>query len=294
MFPELVLRQKYITNGGNESFPTVGSPGYEGGHTMEHFFNPRPFVNIGHDLYSIHTDNISNRLNLEEKFKQRPGIPGDTALATSGGNTYSDAVLQLAINKNRDFEVRGTNATSALVTLATDGGGILMTTAGASADQIIIAPTAQSSVSSWKETVWTTSKLPSFEAVIATAASIASVRIFAGLKLTATGVVATDDNQTFFRYDPADSANWQTADSASNTDNQVSSSVAVAASTKYHLRIQVDGNLIPRYYINGALVKVGTALTTAVNLIPFVGVHATTSAAKAMTLRYLACGRSLG
>jgi hypothetical protein len=91
--------------------------------------------------------------------------------------------------------------------------------------------------------------------------------IYAGLKLTATHVTATDDDQAYFLYDTGNTnsvsaTNWQFCTSRGGTDTFVDTGVAVAASTDYDLLIQVDGNRCPRAYINGVLVAVGGGTAT--------------------------------
>lgn len=97
-------------------------------------------------------------LVLEEYFKQLPQLNAilDGNISTAGGNTYSDAVVNaafLATNKtNSDFEVLGTNMTSALVTFAGKfdaGAGIKLATAGADADSAILLPHLNSGQTSW-------------------------------------------------------------------------------------------------------------------------------------------------
>lgn len=236
------------------------------------------------------------RYVLRENFALRPGLNANRDVPA--GDTYNTAQMQLGIDKNPNFEVLGTNATSALVTHSTSG-GLTLTTAGASGDQIIILPHLNSAVSAWNVTQWSTDKSITFETVIVTGANITAATIWAGFKLTNTSVVATDDDQVFFRYqDTQNSGKWQIIHSRGGTDTTTNTSLtAVAVSTKYRLRLALNSARQPRFWINdqevlyNGLGSVFPALTASVNLIPYVGVQAGAAAAKAIDLRGLICSR---
>jgi len=106
------------------------------------------------------------------------------------------------------------------------------------------------------------------------------VVIWAGLKLTNTSTVATDDDQVFFRFDTV-VANWEAVDSIADSDTETDTGIAVAASTNYHLKISVDSDRKASFYINNLLVHKTAALTNDIDLIPYVGVQGD---AKTLTL----------
>lgn len=232
----------------------------------------------------------ADRLVIQENFLQRPGIAAN--ISAPAADTYSTATAELNIDKNKAWLVQGTNMTSALATFAA-GGGVTLTTAGASADQGILAPHSKTGESAWNAITFKTDDKLEFDVRIKTGANITAATIWAGFKLTNTGTTATDDDQVFFRYqDTVNSGKWQAVDSTGGTDNAQDTGITAAVSTAYHLLITVDANRIPRYYINDALVAKGNALTTGVTLIPFIGVQAGAAAAKAVTVRRIICAKA--
>lgn len=224
------------------------------------------------------------RYYLEEFFAQTPGVNGDLASATEATR----------VPRNRDFEVLGTNATSALVTFSTTEGGITLTTAGADNDQMIITPHLDTKQTAWANVKWGTENQVYFDTAIRTGASIATELVWVGLKLTNTPVIATDNDQVFFRYSTDDSdANWQVVYSIGGTDTQVDSGVAVEASTIYNFRIEIDSDRKAHFFINEVEVATSTALTNDVDLIPYVGLQALDAAAVNVSLCYEKISRVL-
>lgn len=219
--------------------------------------------------------NEFDRITLVEKWLKTPGINADLASGTEATR----------VPRNRDFEVLGTNGTSALATFS-DGGGLTITTAGASADQMIILPHLDTKQSAWSAIKWNTNDSVAYGNKIKTGASIADTTIWVGLKLTNTSVTATDDDQVFFRYEPStNSGKWQFIYSVGGTDYSLDTGVTVAASTSYELEIAIDSDRVPRGYVNGDHTNTGTAMTADIDLIPYFGVQADAAAAKAITSR---------
>lgn len=186
--------------------------------------------------------------------------------------------------------VSGTNMTTALVTYAA-GGGMTFTTAGASGDKAFLE--ANSSTYSPLVGAFVSDNSPRFRAIIKTGSSVASVAICAGFKLTATDVLATDDDQAFFRYLSSENGGaWQFITSRAGTDTttvapaSTPAGAAVAASTLYVLDVVVNSDRTCMGYVNGEPVSnaVLPALVTAKTFIPVVGCAATTSAAKSIAI----------
>lgn len=224
------------------------------------------------------------RYYLEEFFSHTPGINGDLASTTEATR----------VPRNKHFETLGTNATSALVAYSTTEAGITLTTAGADNDQIIIAPHLDTKQTAWTGVKWGTENEVEWECAIRTGASIATVLIWAGLKLTNTPVIATDDDQVFFRYSTDDSdTTWELVDSIGGTDTTTDSGVAVAASTTYRFKISIDSSRRASFYINGDLIYTSSALTNDVDLIPYVGIQSLSAAADVATLCYEKISRKL-
>jgi hypothetical protein len=249
-----------------------------------------------------------DRYYLEEYFAQLPGINGDILSATEATN--------VPVNKN--FEVLGTNGTSALATRSITRAAMTITTPAVDQEQMIVAPHLDSKQSAWSSVLWGTENQVEWECSVTTASNIADVKIWAGLKLTNDQLVATDADQAFFKFQ-TDVTNSETfADltllhfvhSIGNTDYISALPITVAASTNYHLKIKVDSGRQLAIFVNGVQYDVtstagstGTAvaagddksaaLTDNIDLIPYVGIEAGTGTAKALDVHFVAINRIL-
>jgi hypothetical protein len=225
---------------------------------------------------------LNKRLELfwQAGRRGKPGINGDFVSATEATNTVAD----------RDFEVLGTNAASALSTFNAEG-GVTLTTATGGNDQMVLAPHLDANQSAWTKYTWGTDRETHWECLFDTGASISSATIWAGLKLTYERDVATDADQVFVRYDDAtNSGKFQIVYSIGGTDVTVDSGLTAVVSTRYHVSIHIDRNRVATVRLtdvtNQSHVAVKTtALTTAVDLIPYLGIEDTSAgAAKAITV----------
>ena len=190
------------------------------------------------------------------------------------------------VTTNLDFEVLGTNASNDDVTFSSTIAGIQLQTDTTTGDQVIVLPHLDSNQSAWTGIKWGTENQVIWECMLRTDSSVADLIIWAGLKLTNTSTVATDDDQIFFRFDTA-VANWEATYSIADTDTETDTGVAVSASTNYKLKIEIDSDRKGHFYINDKYVAgTSSALTNDVDLIPYVGVQAATDAAKTIHLCY--------
>jgi hypothetical protein len=228
-----------------------------------------------------------NHLSRRYELRWVAGQRGKPSLNADIQNS-AEATRMIA---DPDFEVLGTNASSDDVTFNAEG-GVTFTTDGADGDGVILLPHLDANQSAWTQVTWGSDKQVEWECFIKTGASVADVVIYAGLKLTNTNVVATDADQAFFRYE--DSGNWDAVYSVGGTDSEDDTGVAVAASTQYHLRIVIDSDRVPRFYINEVLVVTGDALTNAIDFIPYIGVVAGAAAAKTLDVYGQAISRDVG
>jgi hypothetical protein len=289
---ELHMQQLFIRRDARSVLPAVGAAAKAPpGHVFIDQVDGTWFINEGTLDKALYTNPLVNRYDLVEKFQKRPALNAVIAL-DENSNAAAHAAAQIA---NKDFEVLGTNMTTALVTFA-DGGGITLTTAGADDDQGILLAHLDTNQTSWASTKWNTADECIFETVIETGASIASYQIWAGLKLTNTGTIATDNDQCFFTFNVENTTSatqFVCVTSRSGTDTETASGVTVAAATSYHLKIVIDSARVPRFYINGVLAVTAAALTDDVDLKPYIGVQALTGAAKAVIVRGLRCSKTL-
>tara|TARA_R110000851_G_scaffold14346_5_gene48655 strand:- start:523 stop:1749 length:1227 start_codon:yes stop_codon:yes gene_type:complete len=214
------------------------------------------------------TTRDQGRYYLEEWFLQRPGLNAVIATSEDAANT----IIHNVANKN--FEVLGTNMTTALCTFdagdATVGrAGITLTTAGADADQAILLPHLDTNQTAWNEVIWGTENSVEWECSISTNA-IDNQKVWAGLKLTNDQLAITDANSVWFCYN-TDATNGQTLSTTDNTAMAVDGTgmgwhvvysiadvfyttnlnLAVEANTTYHLKISVDSDRKASVYVNG-------------------------------------------
>lgn len=264
------------------------------------------------------------RYTLNEYFKKRPALNAviqqafTDADATAAANTAIKVAASIA---NTDFEVLGTNMTTALCTFDTTRGGITITTAGADEDQAIIAPHLDTDMSAWQVVKWGTENQTIWEASISTNA-IDNQKLWAGLKLTNDQLIATDADQAFFKFQTdADNSEAFTdytllhfIYSVAGTDYISALPITVAANTEYHLKIVINSARKVTIYVNGVQYNVsntagstgGTAVTAVapdtapvlsnamtndVDLIPYIGIEAGAAAAEALDVHYQAISR---
>jgi hypothetical protein len=205
----------------------------------------------------------------------KPGITADATSATPATLAGTDPL----------FEVTGTNSTSALCTRLSTG-GLLLTTAAAAGDRMILGPHTTADLSPWKSTAWLTQNGVEWECVLKGGTDIVNSVIWAGLKLTSASAVSTDDDAVFFRYETvANGGAWLAHSSIATTDAVANSAVLFANDVSAHLKITIDGSRIAKFYVNGSLITTTGALTSAVSLIPFIGVEAVDAAAVSLGVR---------
>lgn len=245
-------------------------PGFENKSERSHFQNP-----ISSDV-----DTNPDRYELVENWNKKPGINADIVFPPNA-DAAAEAALVAYVIANRNFEIAaGTSSTTACVTFAGTVGGLALTTAGASADQVVIVPHLDTAQSAWSNVKWGTENRVIWETVIRTGSSVADIIIWAGLKLTFDQAIAADNDQVYFRFDAGEST-WECVDTiGGGGDTETVTDVTVAADTNYYFRIEIDKDRKAHFFIDGTEVHVTEALTDNVNLIPCVGVEASTGSAK--------------
>lgn len=263
-----------------------------------------------------------DRLLLEEYFHQRPALnavataPLDDADATAASN---EAIIIARGIANRNFEVDGTNMTTALATFSANG-GITLTTADGDQDQAIVLPHLDPNQTAWSAINWGTEDSTEWECVIRTSAAIDNQKIWAGLKLSNDQLIATDDDQLFFKYQTDATASEVFTNftllhfvySIGGVDYISALPITVAASTKYHLKIAIGSDRKASIFVNnvqynitstagstgGTAVVAGTdktaALTITDDLIPYVGIETGDANAPAvLDVAYISMSRNL-
>ena len=209
----------------------------------------------------------ARRVYLDEWFLQRPGLNANI-------DQVSTVEVQRALHRN--WEALGTNMTTALCTFATTGAGVLATTAGADQDQGILTPHLDTAATAWAGTLWGTENSVHFETSLQIPA-LDNQKVWAGLKLTNDQLVATDDDQMFFKYQTDatnseafdDFAKWHFVHSIGGTDHISVLPITVAVDTPYHFKIEVGSDRKATIFVNGIQYNVtqtsgstgGTAVT---------------------------------
>ena len=260
----------------------------------------------------------ARRYYLEEWFEKKPAL---NAVAIIDPDADSASALAAYVIANKQFEVLGTNMTTALCTFGTTIAGILITTAGSDADQAIIAPHLDTNQSSWQVNKWGTENQVEWECSIQLPA-IDNQKVWAGLKLTNDQPVATDDDQAYFKFQTDATASEAFTDftklhfvhSIGGTDYISQLPITVAATTPYHLKIVIDSDRKATIFVNGIQYNITTtsgstggtavtavqpskavvksaALTNDVDFIPYIGIEAGDGAAEALNVHYQAISR---
>ena len=260
----------------------------------------------------------ARRYYLYESFAKKPGL---NAVSIIDPDADSASALAAYVIANRDFETLGTNMTTALTTFPGTSAGIKMTTAGADQDQAILLPHLDANMSAWSKVLWGTENQVEWECSIMLPA-LDNQKVWAGLKLTNDQLVATDDDQIFFKFqsDATNSeafttfANWHLVHSIGGTDYISKLPIAVAANTPYHLKIAIDSDRKATCFVNGVQYNItgtsgstgGTAvtavepgkqvtksgaLTNDVDLIPYIGIEAGAAAAEAIDVHWTSISR---
>ena len=270
---------------------------------------------VVHDRTQCFGLHDARRKYLFEGFYQRPGLNAINIIDPDANDAAALAVTQAA---NKNFETLGTNYTTALTTFSATQAGITMTTATADQDQAILLPHLDTNQTSWSGTKWGTENQVERECSISIPA-LDNQKVWAGLKLTNDQLVATDDNQMFFKYqsDATNSeafttfANWHFVHSIGGTDFISRLPIAVEADTQYHFKIEVDSDRKAAIFVNGIQYNVtgtsgstgGTAVTTGttktgaltndVDLIPYIGIENGAAAAEVLNVHYQSISRNV-
>ena len=270
---------------------------------------------VVHDRTQCFGLHDARRKYLFEGFYQRPGLNAINIIDPDANDAAALAVTQAA---NKNFETLGTNYTTALTTFSATQAGITMTTATADQDQAILLPHLDTNQTAWSGTKWGTENSVEWECSISLPA-LDNQKVWAGLKLTNDQLVATDDNQMFFKYqsDATNSeafttfANWHFVHSIGGTDFISRLPIAVEADTQYHFKIEVDSDRKAAIFVNGIQYNVtgtsgstgGTAVTTGttktgaltndVDLIPYIGIENGAAAAEVLNVHYQSISRNV-
>jgi hypothetical protein len=168
-------------------------------------------------------------------------------------------------------------------------GGITLTTANANDDQEMIGFNVVASQSCGNIWDWATQDELAFKTRIkvGTTAQIADCVYYIGMFLTIADPFdeGTDNDAVFFSYLSGTSSNWRACYNIAGTDVARDTGIEVLGGSTFDLMLYTDSDRVPHFFIDSTEVATGTALTTGINLLPFIGVETTASAAKALHCR---------
>lgn len=226
-----------------------------------------------------------NRVELEwvAGARGKPGINADIDSAT-------EAVREIA---DEDFELQGTNAVSSSSSIVAEG-GVLLTTAGADNDQVILVPHQDTSQTGWKQMTWGSDREVSWECLVKTGTSIANVAYVIGLKSDLDMTIDDADLGVFnFNTDDSD-VNWGfVGNEAAGTISDTDTGITVTINTLYNLRLTCGPDQIMKAYINDEYVGEQSFAAGAEDFAPVVSVQALSGAADVMTVYGQKIGRTL-
>ncbi len=231
-----------------------------------------------------------DRIELYEDFRKAPALA--SVLDWGGSDAFTQAALRLYTVANKDF-IRADVAGTGTCVLNAHGGCRLSSGGTTNNGSAILPLTAINSVAAslWNTINWQANYEVLLEWKISLPA-ITSLEVYAGLCLTSALDLTTDDDQAMFQFAPASSSYWEAKTSIGGTDAAVTTSTgAVAADKEYILGIKASASRVPRFYVNGTKVATGSALTSAVNLLPMVKVKTLTGSAKSVDVRAVRLSR---
>ncbi len=237
------------------------------------------------------------RIRYGDDFQLKPKLAGATVLYNLNA-TYAQGEVERALLANRNWEIQGTNAVNTQAQIARGAnGGITLATGANAADQMILAPLSEATVkedgandvtydSPIQATEWNTAKQPVLQVVFnLTASAITTTLLWAGFKLTNTSVIATDNDQAFFR---AAAGDLHMVTSVGGQDADVDAGPTLVHSTLYELLVIIDKARYPHYVLNSKWLGKGPRLAALTTLKPFFGVESTAGASVGQaTVHYL-------
>jgi hypothetical protein len=212
-------------------------------------------------------------------------------------NISNAATTEAAHDLNTDFVLSGTGTEISGATMGSDGGTRILASSGASAIGAFVKPRANGR---FGKVDWSTSKAPVFECLIQTSSAAVTLNaIQAGLMLTGAMDRTTDADQVKFFYNDSYTT-WQLALSNGTSDYVVDTGVTVAASTLYHMVLEVQDDRSVKAYINGDYVGVSNSSSAAAildattELRPIVGVASDGNTAGAFIYLYrISCSQDI-
>lgn len=194
------------------------------------------------------------------------------------------------------------------------GGMYLFTSADSANDQVILHPNPSNGHNALNSGVLKTGSRLEFQTSVIFPSIATNFSFFAGLKLTATPLIATDADQAMFCFGQASplnaslpsTTNFVFAYSVGGTDYMTNLGLPVVADREYHLKFVMDKNRKIKVFINGVQFGLSSAsgtytatnsydesaqLTNNVSLYPMAGLQLTSATKRSVVVNYIKCSR---
>jgi hypothetical protein len=262
----------------------------------------------------------TQRIKLEEYFSQLPSLHATLhAPLTNADASHSDndAIITARAKANVNFEYLDVAGTSS-VSWDTTIGGVKLQTGSSDDDEILLQAHQESSQTLWDQNSFLTQKELEWETSIYVNDKD-NFAFWGGLKKSGSDDY-TDSDQAYFLYTSDDgpvttalttNANLHFIYSVGGTHYVTDLGIAVADTTSYRLRIEIDSNRQVSAFVNevqyglvtsattgGATQSLATtksnALTNAVPLFSFIGAKTLSAAARYISVAYIKLSRIIG
>jgi hypothetical protein len=339
------LKEMYVVC---TSAPTLSSAGNVGmsvshGSSAAAVTSGTVVLGIGTNIINNHTTMAVN--SLSKIFPDSEFTPSSGASETSVGHSSTRRLLAIRVTTSQDASTVGTfkvitvfantdtsvHQVNPIYTLTGTGtpnvsydasngyGGMLLTTSATNLHQAIVHPNSSSGHNALNSGIFKTGSRLEFQTsvIFPVVPGTLDYSFCAGLKLTETPLIATDDHQAMFIFGNstalvggstlASTTNFLFAYSIGGTDYITDLGLPVVANREYHLKFLMDKNRKIKVFINGIQFGLtstsgsmgttatntyddSTALTTNISLYPVIGIQ-TTGAAESVVVNYIKVSR---
>lgn len=213
-------------------------------------------------------------------------------------------------DKNKNFEVVGTNSSGGTIAYDRVAPGVKLTTLNTINDSMIIAPHLDSNQSAWTGAKWNTGYELIWECAVQLP-SVAENVFWAGLKQTNVDTINTDASSAFFRSNGSSLEFIYSNGNAGSNDDKYTTNLGITLTVNktYRLKIVIDSNRFVSVFVNGT--QYGLTTTTGVtgvtqsitnkkslqllpaDLIPYIGIKTSAAEAKDLVVCYEKISRAL-
>lgn len=163
---------------------------------------------------------------------------------------------------NNNFTIEGDGASNNSASYPAGEQAGINLASSSDTTSVIITPNTNTNQTAWHNVKWGTENQVEWECAFLTTTYLADsdMKIWAGLKLTNTDTITTDNDQIYFLYDSTNLVkSWRIVISINGTDYVSNTPVTVKQSTIYKFRISIDNNRFARVFINDIQYNITTS-----------------------------------